>query len=171
MADPNLINDPAFQEELLSALTAAGELCFVVLRVQAGGAKDWYLVQDERELRTVLTAIPPVGPYGYSDRIEVFGTREFPYRTRDDDEWLRERAVKVLEETGEVVLACKHDDDPGLHDVDGADGVGTIDEWFSEEHSGERLVGGHPFRHPPDTPGVLVAWNPNEHGEVHPGAY
>ncbi len=101
----------------------------------------------------------------------MFGTREFPYRTHDDDEWLRERAVEVLEQTGEVVLACRHDGDPELHDVDGADGVGTIDEWFSEEHAGERLVGGHPFRHAPETPGVFVAWNANEDGEVRPGAY
>jgi hypothetical protein len=32
-----------------------------------------------------------------------------------------------------------------------------IEEWFTELHEGERMVGAHPFRHPDGTPGVFVA--------------
>ena len=45
-----------------------------MLWVQGGGRKDWYLARDETELETVLARIRPIGPYGYSDRIEVFAT-------------------------------------------------------------------------------------------------
>jgi hypothetical protein len=169
--EPNLIGDPSFRRTLREALEEAGELCFIVLWVQGAGRKDWYLVSSQAELETVLQRIRPVGPWGYSDRIEIFGTLEFPHRTRHDNEWLRERALEVVDRTGEVVLACRREGDPELYDVENTDHAGTIDEWFSEPHEGERIVGPHPFRHPDGTPGVFVAWNPNENGDVRPGAY
>jgi hypothetical protein len=171
VAARNLIGDLAFRAELLEAVRSGRELCFVVLWAQGGGRKDWYLARNEVELETVLGRIRPVGPLGYSDRIEVFATEEFPYRRNDNDERLRERALEVLNLTGEVVLACRREPDPELHDVENTDHAGTIDEWFDEAHEGERMVGAHPFRHPDGTPGVFVAWNPNEDGEVRPGAY
>ena len=173
MGAATLIRDPALVAELRDVVRSGRELCVVVLRVQGGGAKDWYIVESERELETVLDRIPPVGPHGYSDRIELFATGEFPYRTTDDDEWLRARAIEVIETAGEVVLACRQAGDPELRDVDGADGqsIGVLDAWFSEPHKGERLAGPHPFRHADGDPGVWVAWNPNTNGEVRPGAY
>ena len=166
-----MIGDTAFRAELAEALHAAAELCFVVLWAQGGGRKDWYVARDVAALETVLARIRPTGPHGYSDRIEVFATGELPYRTADDDEWLYARALQVLEEHGELVLACRRDGDPELHDVDGAAEIAAIDEWFSEPHEGERLVGAHPFRHFEGTPGVFVAYNPNDDGEIRPGAY
>jgi hypothetical protein len=138
--------------------------------VRGGGRKDWYLARDATELETVLGRIRPIGPHDFSDRIEVFATGELPYRS-GDDEWLHARALQILEEHGEVVLACRHDRDVELHDVDGAAEIAGIDEWFSEPHEGERLVGAHPFRHPEGTPGVFVAYNRDHDGEVRPGAY
>jgi hypothetical protein len=77
-----------------------------------------------------------MGPYGYSDAIEVFATDELPYRTSDDDEWLRARAIEVIQASGEVVLACRSAGDPELHDVDGADtrSVGVVDRELVEFH-------------------------------------
>ena len=71
------------------------------------------------------------------------------------------------------MLACKPARDPELRDVDGADAqsIAVVDEWFRDEHEGERLVGAHPFRHPEGTPGVWRAWNPNTEGKIRPGAY
>jgi hypothetical protein len=109
--------------------------------------------------------------YGYSDRIEVFATGEFPHRTSDDDEWLYEKAREVLAAAGEVVLACRRDGDPELLDVEAADRIEAIDEWFGEPRDGERIAGAHPFRHPDGTSGVFVAWNPNADGDIRPGAY
>jgi hypothetical protein len=166
-----LIGEPAFRADLTNALRAAGELCFVVLYAQGGGQKDWYVAQNQEELDTVFARIRPIGPWGYSDRIEVYATGEFPYRTRDDHAWLRTKARHLVETTGEVVLACRRDADPQLHDVENTDHVGVIDEWLSEPHEGEWLVGAHPFRHPDGMPGVVVAWNPNEDGAIRPGAY
>ena len=173
MADRNLVHDPKFVQELAEVVRAGRELCVVVLRVQGGGAKDWYIARDEHDLDVVLGRIPRVGPYGYSDAIELFATEEFPYRSVGDDEWLRRRAIEIIEATGEVVLACKRVGDPELYDVDGADSrsLSVVDEWFREEHEGERLVGPHPFRHPEGTPWVWKAWNPNADGEIRPGAY
>ena len=171
MAERDLIGDPAFRAKLREAIHAAGELCFVVLWAQGAGRKDWYIVRDDAELETVFTRIRPVGPWGYSDRVEVFATGEFPHRTSDNDECLRQRALELLRQTGEVVLACRHEGDPELHDIENTDHVGMIEEWFTELHEGERMVGAHPFRHPDGTPGVFVAWNPNEDGEIRPGAY
>ena len=139
--------------------------------MRGGGRKDWYLVRDETDLETVLTRIRPIGPYGYSDRIEIFATGELPHRTREDDGWLYAQALQVLHAHGEVVMACRRDGDPELHDVDGAAERSAIDEWFAEPHEGERLVGAHPFRHAGGTPGVFVAYNPNGDGEIRPGAY
>jgi len=142
----------------------------VVLWVRGGGRKDWYLARDATELETVLGRIRPIGPHGYSDRIEIFATGELPHRS-GDDEWLYARALQVLEEHGEVVMGCRRDGDPELRDVDGAADSAAIDEWFAEPHEDERLVGAHPFRHPAGTPGVFVAYNPNDDGEICPGAY
>jgi len=173
MSDRNLIHDPEFMQQLVEVVRSGRELCVVVLRAQGGGRKDWYIAQDESDVGVVLGRIPQVGPYGYSDAIELFATGELPYRTRSDDEWLRARAIEVIEASGEVVLACKPAGDPELFDVDGADArsIAVVDEWFREEHEGERLVGAHPFRHPEGTPGVWRAWNPNTEGEIRPGAY
>ena len=172
MSDRNLIHDPRFVQELAEVVRSGRELCFVVLRAQGGGAKDWYIAQSEADLDTVVGRIPSVGPYGYSDAIEVCATGELPYRTTDDDEWLRARAIEVIEVSGEVVLACRSAGDPELHDVDGADArsIGVVNEWFRETHDGERLVGPHPLRHAEGTPGVWRAWNPNTEGEIRPAA-
>jgi|SRR5579871_859486 len=173
MADRNLVHDPTFVRELVEVVRAGRELCVVLLRAQGGGAKDWYIARDEQDLDVVLGRIPQTGPYGYSDAIGVFATGEFPYRSLDDDVWLRKMALEVIEATGEVAVACKRIDDPELRDVDGADSrsLGVVDEWLGEEHEGERFVGPHPFRHPDGTPGVWWAWNPNADGEIRPGAY
>ena len=96
MPDRNLIHSPGFVQQLVEVVRAGRELCVVVLRAQGGGQKDWYIAQDEGDLETVLGRIPRVGPYGYSDLIELFATEELPYRTFDDDEWLRARAVEVI---------------------------------------------------------------------------
>src|SRR5579884_2962878 len=97
MADRNLVHDPKFVQELAEVVRAGRELCVVVLRVQGGGAKDWYIARDEHDLDVVLGRIPRVGPYGYSDAIELFATEEFPYRSVGDDEWLRRRAIEIIE--------------------------------------------------------------------------
>ena len=173
VGDRNLIHDPTFVDQLAGVVRAGRELCFVVLWAQGAGRKDWYLANDEAQLTTILQRIRPVGPWGFSDRIEVFATEELPYRTVDDDGWLHARALEVIETAGEVVLACRRADAPELHDVEGADAhsPGVVEEWFHEPHEGERLVGAHPFRHEDGAPGTWVAWNPNEDGEVRPGAY
>jgi hypothetical protein len=166
-----LIGDRAFPAQLIKALRERGELGFVVLWVQGAGRKDWYLARDQAGLETVLRRIRPIGPWGYSDRIEIFATREFPFRKKSDHEWLRAKARKVLDAAGEVVLARGRDGDPELQAAETTDHVETINESFSEPHEGERLVGAHPFRHPDGTPGVFVAWNLNQDGEIRAGAY
>jgi hypothetical protein len=147
----------------------------VVCFAQAAGQKGWYLVRDQAELETVLARIPAAGRWGYSDRIEAYATREFPYRGGATNTELRDRAIEVLRETEpdpEVVLAERVEGDPELHDVEATNEVSDIDEWFAEKRTGELLVGPHPFRHDADPDAdFLAAWNAGADGEIRPGAY
>jgi hypothetical protein len=172
MDEPRPLADPSIRRDLVEALARAGELTIVVCWAQAAGQKDWYVACSANELETVLARIPASGQWGYSDRVEAYATKEFPYRGTKAASELRDRALEVLRQRGEVVLAERHPGDPALRDVEATNEVSDIEEWFAETRDGELLVGAHPFRHDaePDAD-VVVAWNAGTDGEIRPGSY
>jgi hypothetical protein len=172
VGDRRLLADPSFRAVLVDALRRAGELCIVVCYARSAGAKDWYLVRDDGELEAVLARIPATGQWGFSDRLEAYATDEFPERAAAADESLREKAAETLSRTGEVILACRREGDPELHDVEVTDDPDDVDEWFRNEYEGERLVGPHPFRHDGDPDAAFfVVYNLGADGTIRPGAY
>lgn len=173
MAELRRVTDPSFRAALLGALERTGELCIAVTYAYRPGDRQWYLARDEAELDTVLARIPAAGKLGRSDRIEAYATGALPHRSLSNGHGLHERAIELLGQTGEVMLACRHDNDPELHQVEETDELEDIDEWFRQEHhGGERLVGSHPYLQD-EVPGaaVYVAYNVDDRGMVRPGPY
>jgi hypothetical protein len=172
MVEQQRVDDPAFRAALVGALERAGEVLIAVSFAYNHYPRKWYLARDEAELDAVLARIPTAGEYGRSDRIEAYATGALPHRAASNDPWLHERATELLQQTGEVMLACRNDDDPELHDVDETDELDNINEWFRQEYEGEHLVGSHPYLQD-EVPGaaVFVAYNLGDGGVIHAGPY
>ena len=172
MVEQQRVSDPAFRAALLGTLERSGELCIAVTFAYRPRNRKWYLARNEAELDAVLARIPIAGELGRSDRIEAYATGALPHRSTSNDPALHERARELFEQTGEVMLACRHENDLELRDVDETDEAEDIDEWFRQEHEGERLVGSHPYLQD-DIPGaaVFVAYNLDQAGGITAGPY
>ena len=172
-----LVTDPEFERAVVQALTERGEALVVILRTTTGGGREYFLASGAQDWP--LIAQRAGGRYGRSDRVDVYLTNELPIRGAPDAE-NREKAVDLVLATGEVVLARHDPADSELRDVEEAGEVGEVREWFDAlDPEASILVGPHPFRHegaypfghPEARRDVLVAYGPNEEGNLVPGAY
>jgi hypothetical protein len=171
VSEPLSISDPELREAIGHALVRADELLVFVRHIF--GAREWWLVTTEAELEHALGRAGTV--YGSSDAVEVYATGELPFRSNDKAR-LREHALAFLAE-GDVVLACRREGDPELHDVDETDSIEDVDEWLAADHAGELLLGPHPLvMHDdndfyPDNENAFLAYVPLPDGTVKPGSY
>ena len=171
MSEPLSISDPKLSEAIRQALGREGELLVFIRHIY--GLREWWLVANLGQLEHALTRAATTN--GGSDAVEVYATGEFPFRGRDKA-WLRQQALAVLAES-DVVLACRREGDPELHDVEETDSVADVDEWLAGDHEGELMAGSHPLlMHDDDDfyPAVnkaFLAYVPLSDGTVKPGSY
>jgi hypothetical protein len=140
MSEPIPITDPAWRRAVDAALLRTGELVCLLMK---DSLRDWFVVRDQAELDQVLARVGVISPIGKSDQIRLLATPEFPHRGLDEHA-LREAAKEIAARSW-VLVACKREGNPELHDVLGSDEPAEVDEWFSGPHDGERFVGEDPF--------------------------
>ena len=120
MSEPLSVSDPKLSEAIRQALGREGELLVFIRHIY--GLREWWLVANLGQLEHALTRAATTN--GGSDAVEVYATGEFPFRGRDKA-WLRQQALAVLAES-DVVLACRREGVPELHDVEETDSVADI---------------------------------------------
>lgn len=171
MSEPLSISDPRLRDAIRHVLARTDELLVLVRHIF--GLREWWFVTTEDEFEQALGQAGTA--YGSSDAVEVYATGALPFRSSDKAS-LREQALALLAE-GDVVLACRWEGDPELHDVEETDSIEDVDEWLAADHAGEMMLGPHPLvMHDdndfyPDNDDAFLAYVPLPDGMVNPGSY
>jgi hypothetical protein len=125
------------------ALAREGELTALVRYTHMGGARDWFIIQNQSELERVLAKVGVRSPTGPSDAISLLPTHEFPYRGSNLDD-LRVVAKEIASRSW-VIVAHKRESDPQLYDDFAAEDPDELDAWFDESGEGAIIVGEDPY--------------------------
>jgi hypothetical protein len=161
--------DPGFRAAVAAALRSRGELCVLYAWTHAGGTKDWFLIDRIDQFDEILRRAGRP-----NDRIDVYLGPQLTLRGAAGDPTLRKRALALLDERGELMLATRRPGGPELDDDLGTEDDVDVIEWLAKPPSNRQVViGPHPSLTWNDPTAALVAYWPQPDGSITPekGAY